>query len=136
MDRNKLILDLITDEGVKLLPYIDTVGKTSIGCGRNLTDRGISKSESDFMLSNDIDLIVSQLNKSLPWWVNLSEPRQRVLCNMLFNLGLHKLLAFTNTLAFIKSGDYENASKSMLNSNWAKQVGNRANRLAKIMAEG
>ena len=136
MDKTKLITDLSIDEGIKLFPYTDTVGKTSIGTGRNLTDRGISQAESNFMLSNDINMVVTQLNKSLPWWVTLSEPRQRVLCNMCFNLGISKLLSFANTLSFIKTGDYEHAAQEMLNSTWAKQVGKRAQRLAQIMREG
>lgn len=136
MNKSKLIVDLSIDEGVRLLPYVDTVNKLSIGVGRNLTDRGISLKESDYLLSNDIDMVVAQLNKSLPWWITLTEPRQRVLCNMCFNLGISKLLTFTNTLAFMRTGDYERAAIGMEHSLWARQVGKRAERLVKIMREG
>jgi lysozyme len=136
MDKQLLIDELKHDEGTRLLPYLDTVQKWTIGTGRNLSDRGINMAESDFMLANDINLVMSDLNKNLPWWVNLTESRQRVLANMVFNLGIGKLLGFKNTLAYMKAGDYNKAADNMLKSVWAKQVGARADRLAKMMQEG
>ena len=44
-------------EGEKLMPYKCTAGKLTIGVGRNLEARGISKDESDLMLRNDIALV-------------------------------------------------------------------------------
>ena len=46
MDTDKLLSDLVRDEGLRLRPYADTVGKTTIGVGRNLTDVGISHDEA------------------------------------------------------------------------------------------
>jgi lysozyme len=136
MDKQLLIDELKRDEGTRLLLYLDTIQKWTIGTGRNLSDRGISMAESDFMLANDINLVMSDLNKNLPWWINLTESRQRVLANMVFNLGIGKLLGFNNTLAYMKAGDYDKAADNMLKSVWAKQVGVRADRLAKMMREG
>ena len=31
------------NEGLRSKPYVDTVGKVTIGVGRNLTDRGLSE---------------------------------------------------------------------------------------------
>lgn len=45
---------LIRHEGLKLKPYRDTVGKLTIGAGRNLNDLGISEREAMFLLDNDI----------------------------------------------------------------------------------
>ena len=47
---------LKVDEGVKLKPYKDTVGKLTIGCGRNLDDIGISYTEVDYLLENDLNM--------------------------------------------------------------------------------
>src|SRR4051812_27390106 len=41
VNRDALVNQLIIDEGLKLSPYTDTVGKLTIGVGRNLTDVGI-----------------------------------------------------------------------------------------------
>jgi lysozyme len=46
------------------------------------------------------------------------------------------LLGFKNTLKFIETGEYKKAADNMLLSKWAKQVGQRANRLAKMMEQG
>ncbi len=67
---------------------------------------------------------------------NLNGPRQAVLYNMAFNLGINGLLSFKNTLNMIKNGEYESASEGMLNSKWAVQVGYRARELANQMKTG
>ncbi|KVH52921.1 lysozyme [Burkholderia sp. MSMB1072] len=134
-DRSALMAELTRDEGRRLKPYVDTVGKTTIGVGRNLTDVGISDSECDAMLSNDIDRTVAWLDRNLTWWRQLDAVRQRVVINMAFNM-LGGLLTFTNTLAAMKRGDYAAAADGMLASKWAAQVGARATRLAAMMRSG
>lgn len=136
MNSEQLAKELIIDEGVKLKPYRCTAGKLTIGVGRNLDDRGISMSEATQMLTNDIAALTQDLNRALPWWTTLSENRQRVLANMAFNLGISRLLGFKNALTLMKIAKYEDAAKEMLDSNWARQVGPRAIRLAKIMRDG
>jgi lysozyme len=136
MDMSKLVEQLIDHEGERLFPYSDTVGKLTIGVGRNLTDVGISKEESRLLLYNDIEKVVDGLDAALPWWDSLSEARQRVLADMAFNLGLKGLLGFKNTLALIQAGDYDEAADNMLLSKWATQVGRRAQTLAGLMRRG
>lgn len=136
MNRQLLRDELTRDEKQVLFPYKDTVGKLTIGVGRNISDRGISHDEAQFMLDNDIKLVESDLNSKLPWWVNLTDNRQRVLANMCFNLGINRLLGFKNTLGFIRTGQYNKAADGMLQSLWAKQVGARATRLADLMRKG
>lgn len=48
----QLIKDLILDEGLELKPYKDSVGKLTIGVGRNLDDRKLTIKEMDFLKSN------------------------------------------------------------------------------------
>ena len=128
--------ELVRDEGLRLRIYKDTVGKLTIGVGRNLDDVGISKDEAYLMLDNDIQRTSDSLDKNLPWWKTLDEVRQRVILNMAYNLGINSLLGFKNTLAMIKTGKYTEAAAAMLNSKWAGQVGARAQRLAEQMAKG
>lgn len=127
---------LIRDEGLRLKPYKDSVGKLTIGVGRNLDDVGISADEADIFLQNDIQKATDSLLAQLPWVTQLDEVRQAVLINMTFNMGLSGLLQFRNTLKMIQSGDYSGASKEMLNSVWAKQVGPRAQRLSLQLETG
>lgn len=136
MDIDKLVNQLILDEDEKLKPYRDSVGKLTIGVGRNLDDVGISSAESKFMLSNDIDRTVNELDKHLVWWRVLDDVRQRVVANMCFNLGVHSLLGFTHMLKALEDKNYEEAARQMESSLWAKQVNIRATRLVYMMRSG
>lgn len=136
MDKKLLKDEVRRDEGERLKPYQCTAGKTTIGVGRNLDDRGITKAESDYLLENDIAVVEQDLDKALPWWRTLTDARQRVLANMCFNLGIARLLGFKNTIEFIRTGKYDQAADGMMNSLWAKQVGARATRLAEMMRKG
>lgn len=126
---------LVRVEGLKLKPYKDSVGKITIGVGRNLDDVGISKSEAMLMLENDVRR-AKKAAKEFDWFWKLNEPRQEVIIEMLFNIGKEKFLEFKKTIAAIEAGDYETASFEMLNSLWAQQVGDRAEDLARTMIEG
>lgn len=131
-----LVAQLKIDEGVRLKPYLDTVGKWTIGVGRNISDNGIRMSEAEIMLHNDILEVFAQLDKSLPWWRNMSVNRQMVIANLCFNLGITKLLMFKNTLAAMQRGDYEEAAQGMISSKWCSQVGQRCKRLVQQMRQG
>tara|TARA_Y100000004_G_C8947490_1_gene426954 strand:- start:173 stop:604 length:432 start_codon:yes stop_codon:yes gene_type:complete len=135
MDREQLFDDLVRDEGLKLEIYKCTAGKLTIGVGRNIEDRGITTSEARLLLANDVDIISDELTNNFPWWVSMPEPAQRALANMAFNLGVPRLCQFKNMLSALKKGDYNVAAKEALDSNWAKQVGDRANRIAKVFRE-
>jgi lysozyme len=131
-----IVEQLTRDEGVRLFPYIDSVGKTTIGVGRNLTDVGISRDEADYLLSNDIARATTELAASLPWTASLNDARRGALINLLFNLGLHGLLSFKNMLASLENGNPTDAAKHLLDSNYATQVGARAHRLAQQLETG
>lgn len=126
---------LIRDEGLALKPYHDTGGAISIGYGRNLTAKGISRDEAFMMLDNDIWSVTNEVFDAFPWISTLSDPRRGVLLNMAYNLGLHGLMAFRKMLAALQAGNFAMAAEEMLDSAWATQVGDRAHRLAKQMAE-
>ncbi len=134
--RDLLVEELKRDEGWKNKPYVDSVGKVTIGCGRNLTDSGVSDGEIDTLLQNDISEAALQLHLRLPWWETLDDVRQRVMLNLAFNMGISGLLTFKNTLAAIERGDYATAANGLRASLWAKQVGARAERLATAMETG
>jgi lysozyme len=131
------ILDqLKRDEGIRLHPYKDSVGKLTIGVGRNLDDVGISADEADYLLQNDLKTATSHLQSALPWALQLDDVRRAVLINMTFNMGIAGLLTFKNTLSLIQTGQYDKAADNMLESKWAEQVGPRAHRLALQMKTG
>lgn len=127
---------LTADEDSKRSVYNDHLGFATIGVGRLIDGRkggGLSQAEINFLLDNDIARVSTALVSKLPWFSKLSSARQGVLQNMAFQMGVDGLLKFKNTLAMIEAGKYDEASKGMLNSLWAKQTPERANRLAKQM---
>jgi lysozyme len=136
MNRDDLRSMLVLHEGLRLKPYRCTAGKLTIGVGRNLDDNGITQAEAFALLENDILAVEADLDRTWPWWREMSEARQQVLADMCFNLGLTRLGGFVNTLAAMKRGDYNAAADGMLKSLWASQVGRRAQRLARMMREG
>jgi len=135
MDRRLLRKQLERHEGLRLKPYRDTVGKLTVGYGRNLDDVGISHDEADFMLDNDIDQVEVQL-KTVDEYQALSPLRQTVIANMAFNLGFAGLMEFQNMWSAIGRQDWERAADEMLNSRWAGQVGSRAVELSELMRHG
>ena len=136
MTYKKLTEQLIRHEGLKLKPYKCTAGKLTIGVGRNLDDVGISKGEALHLLSQDIITAKDELVRVFPWTHELDEVRFQTLVNMVFNLGISRLAQFTKTMSLIHDGEYDAAATEMLDSRWAKQVGNRAIELSEQMRTG
>lgn len=126
---------LARDEGRRNMPYTDTVGKVTIGIGRNLTDVGISDDEVDLLFSNDVAKVRAQL-APYSWYQRLDPVRQGALENMAFNLGLHGLLHFPSMLNALANSNWQVAHDEALNSAWASKVGARATRLATQLLTG
>ena len=135
-DRRELRASVMRHEGLRLTPYHDTVGKITIGYGRNLADVGITRAEASTLLDHDLERAELDARKALPWVDQLNGVRQAVVIEMCFNLGLTRLLGFKNTLRAMQAGRYEQAAAGMLNSKWAQQVGHRAQTLARQMRTG
>jgi|TARA_R100000781_G_C4039710_1_gene113555 lysozyme len=139
MDRDKLVKELILDEGYKYEIYEDHLGFATLGVGHLILDKdpefgkplGTPVSEERILecLNNDIDIVCRELDRNMPWWKDLDDNKMRVLANMSFNLGMPRLSGFKNFLGALESGDYEKAAVEMMDSKWATQVGDRATRL-------
>ena len=137
--KEKLTELLRKEEGEILYAYPDSLGFLTIGVGR-LIDKnkggGITKEESAYLLSNDIDEKTAAVLKALPWVDQLDDARKAIVISMAFQMGINGLLGFKNTLAMVKAGDYEKAAVGMLNSKWAQQTPARAKRHAEQMRTG
>lgn len=141
---NRLVTELERDEGVRRVPYVDTTGHRTIGVGHNLDAKPLPNGwtpplddgQIRALLLADLQGVFDDLDRTLPWWRDLNDVRQRVIANMCFNLGLGKLLGFRNTLIAMRQGRYSDAAAGMLGSRWAAQVGSRAHRLAAAMKTG
>lgn len=134
------------DEGLRLKPYRDTLGHWTIGyghlLGRIVPERmrdGISKAFAETLLADDlliaVDMAHSMCGHKGIEWRELSDARQRAFCNMAFNLG-GRLATFHKMWERVEIEDWDGVAWEMLDSKWARQVGDRAERLAKMMREG
>jgi lysozyme len=156
-DRQDLIDKLVVSEGLRLQVYKDTLGIDTIGIGRNLEDRGITKEELDWMdipnidvvyemgiteadavylATNDVQIVEEELVRAHPCVDRLDSVRQLILIDMAFNMGVPRLCKFKKMWAAVECGDYPTAAKEMLDSRWAKQVKGRATKLANAMHNG
>lgn len=130
-----IIEQLKLHEGLRTKPYKDTVGKTTIGIGRNLDDKGISKDEAHLLCRNDV-LEVSEQLAQYDWFSQLDHVRKKVLIDMAFNLGIAGLLSFKNMIQCLKDKEFVAAANEMVNSRWHHQVKTRALRLEEMMRTG
>lgn len=126
---------LIECEGLKLELYTDSVGKKSIGVGRNLDDRGISRKEALFLLEEDVAICLKELEVH-PWYTRQPQGVREALINMCFNLGMPRLLTFKKMIAALDGGNLHQASLEALDSLWAKQVGQRAKDISARIRDG
>lgn len=142
MDRTKLADELIRDESKRRTVYYDLGGVPTVGIGHNLhvplSDAAILQIYND-----DVDAAITGLNTRWPFWIALDEVRQRVVVNMVFNLGIDGFMEFKQMRAAVEAGKFDVAAKRMWASLWAKQVGDgpggkqdRADRLTHMMATG
>lgn len=137
--RSQLAKQLKVDEGLRLQAYQDHLGYWTIGYGRLIDDRkggGISEEEALYLLGHDIERTLHDITKALPWVRSLTEPRQGVLINMAFQMGIGGLLGFDRTLAAVRDEHYAHAAHLMLQSKWATQTPKRARKMARQLESG
>jgi lysozyme len=127
---------LIRHEGLELKVYVDSVGIETIGVGRNLVDVGITREEALYLLDHDITDTLADCRRVFYWFDDISQARQDVVANMVFNMGLRRFRGFKQTIRYIEMNQFDDASTEMLDSKWAGQVGNRATELSRMMADG
>ena len=148
MDRAKLIEEIKRDEGCELKAYRDSLGHWTIGYGR-LVDHAREPVPTIMQISRHVaeQWLAQDIGSAIEWvqmlcddhdvdFYHMSDARQRALVNMCFNLGKTGMSRFKLMWSRIAEEDWEGAAWEMLSLKWAQQVGERAERLAKMMKEG
>ena len=140
--REHLARRLIRYEGKRNRMYLDSKGIPTIGIGHNLRDKSISDRAVAVIFEDDIGDVEREMERELPWVAALSLPRQAVLYDMAFNMGMGStvektgLLGFAKMLAALQADQWDDAAKEMLDSDYHKDVGRRAEDLAQQMRSG
>ncbi len=137
MDVTDLDLKLATlNEGLRLQPYRDTVGKLTVGIGRNLDDVGISRAEAEFLCKNDLSHAREALVQMDPWALKLDAVRLAALTDLVFNMGAAGWRKFIVTRGWAQVGDWEATAAALEKSKWFTQVGLRGPRVCQMIRAG
>ena len=137
--RNNLIEMLKLHEGVETYAYKCSENKTTIGVGRNVDKAGglgLSDDEVDYLLQNDIDRVILELDSEYDWFSDLDDVRQDAMIDISFNLGQTRLRAFKKALSAMSEGDWDEAADQFMDSRWSEQVGIRAKNLTNMIRSG
>lgn len=131
-----LAAELRQAEGCKLAAYQDSLGVWTIGYGTNLQALTISLSQAELWLVQHLDTAETEA-EGFTFYAGLTSARQRAIVELVYNLGLPKLLLFTKFLSAMTHGDYVTARAELLDSRWATQVGpTRSTRIANAILHG
>jgi len=140
MDTNKLREQLKIDEGVKYEVYDDHLGYKTFGIGHLVTPEDeeygspcgtpVAVDRVNSVFDKDVETYISESEKVFGNLQQMPEEAQQVIVNMCFNMGAPRLGQFKKFIKAIHDEDWATASIEMLDSRWAKQVGERANRLS------
>ena len=131
-----LLATLRADEEFRSRPYRCSAGKLTIGYGRNLEDTGITQDEAEFLLRGNVAHAL-RVAMGYAWFRRLSSTRQRVIVEMVFQLGPAGFHTFRNMRRALSDEDYQRAAEEMLDSKWAKlDTPQRAQRAADRMRRG
>ncbi len=154
LDRVKLRKQLVLHEGKQEKVYKDSEGIPTIGVGFNLKRNGAKKQIKDLglnfdkviageqtlsdtqiekLLDADIDSAIASCKTVFPKLTDLSDVRQRVLADMMFNLGRKRFQGFKKLIEAVKEGKFDVAADEMKDSKWYKQVKKRGIRLEGMM---
>ena len=83
--------------------------------------------------NKDIETVLNDCELLYEDFDYLPEDAQLVIANMMFNLGHGRLSAFLGMKAGVDARDWNKAADEMIDSNYYKQLPNRAGRLVKRM---
>ena len=141
LDRDAVFEQLKIDEGVVYEVYKDHLGYPTFGVGHLVLDSDpefgadvgtpVSAERVKECFDRDTEIAVSECDRLYEDGVfgDLPDEVQQILVNMMFNMGRTRLSKFKKMHAAILEGDWKEAAVEGRDSQWHKQVTNRAERL-------
>ena len=143
MDIEKLREEIEYDEGNVKSIYLDHLHLPTFGIGHLVRESDpehgwevgtpVSDDRCAEAFNEDIKTVVSDCYKLYPDFDNLPEEAQRIIANMMFNMGSPRLSGFKGMKRGVDARDWQSAADEMVDSRWYRQVTNRADRLVERM---
>lgn len=125
--------DLVKHEGCKTEVYLCSEGIPTAGIGHMLLGvDGLEVGDDVPMeavlewFDGDYKEAVTDCCAVFLNFASLPDQVKRVLVNMAFNLGRHRLSKFKNMIKAVNEGNWVKAADEMVDSRWYNQVGNRS----------
>ena len=145
MNIEKLREELERDEGCVYNVYLDHLGYPTFGIGHLVLDSDpehglevgtiVSEDRVIEVFEQDVQSVLSDCNRLYEDFDDLPEEAQRVIANMMFNMGLTRLSKFKGMKRGVDTRDWHQAADEMVDSRWYRQVTNRADRLVERIRE-
>ena len=143
MNLERLRLELEIDDGCIYEIYLDHLGYPTFGIGHLITENdpeygwevgaSIDTVRVHEAFESDIEGVLSDCSKLYSDFGDLPEEAQRIIANMMFNMGLTRLSKFKGMKRGVDSRNWNQAADEMVDSRWYRQVTNRADRLVERM---
>ena len=143
MNLDKLREEIAEDEGVKFEIYLDHLGLPTCGIGHLIRESDeehgkpvgtpITEERMTELFEEDVQTVLADCEELYSDFYELPEEAQLIIANMMFNMGRPRLSQFKGMKREVDARDWEAAAAEMLDSRWARQVPNRANRLIERM---
>ena len=139
MNIEQLREQLEVDEGCVYEIYNDHLGYPTFGIGHLVKESdpeqgqslgtAVSSERVVEAFESDIQSVLRDCNVLYSDFDDLPEEAQQVIANMMFNLGRPRLSKFAGMKRGVDARDWNQAADEMVDSNWYRQVTNRADRL-------
>lgn len=136
---DKLMEELERDEGIIYEIYKDHLGYPTFGIGHLIIEGDpemgqpvgtpVSEDRVISAFNEDIQMVLDDCYRLFSDFDDLPEEAQRVVANMMFNMGYTRLNKFYNFKAATNVRDWYTAADEMIDSKWYRQVTTRADRL-------
>ena len=126
----ELLKEIKRHEGFEPRVYKCTEGVDTIGYGFAIKDLHLDEDIAELILMRKIQKLLERIIVAFSWFENSPEEVKFVVTNMCYQLGVRGFSKFKQTIYYLETEQYEEASLEMLDSLWAKQTPNRAKELS------
>ena len=143
MDIDKLREEIAYDEGSVNEIYLDHLGLPTFGIGHLVLDSDpehgqpvgtpVSEDRCNSAFDEDVKTVLNDCSILYDDFDDLPEEAQRIIANMMFNMGRPRLSKFKGMKRGVDARDWNAAADEMVDSNWYRQVTKRADRLVARM---
>ena len=145
MMMEELLAEIEADEGRVMHVYMCPAGKPTFGVGHMIRaddpeadlqlGAPVSKRRVQWVFEHDVADCLKDCRSLFEGFNELPEEVQKILANMMFNLGLPRLSRFVKLRAAVLDHNWKEAALQMEDSLWFKQLPERSTRLINRMRQ-